>query len=102
MPDHGEVINKGHGFSEMTASQFEIPLIAWSENPDYISRFRKIIQRYSIRNGRVFNTSALPFVMAELMGYHVDERTRVQSLEDSNYVLNVDGYAYPLSELKSD
>ncbi len=102
MPDHGEVINKGHGFPEMFASQFEIPLIAWSNNRSYVSHFRDIVQKYSISNGngRVFNTSALPFVMAEVMGYHVDDRARKQSLEDSHYIFNVDGYAYPISALR--
>ena len=102
MPDHGEVINKGHGFPEMYISQFEIPLIAWSENPRYVARFKRIVQKYAIDNGRLFNTSALPYVMAELMGYHVDDKVRKKSLQDSHYIFNVDGYAYPISALRQD
>ncbi len=102
MPDHGEVINKGHGFPEMFASQFEIPLIAWSDNSRYVARFKQVVQKYAItiNKSKLFNTSALPFVMAELMGYYVDDKVRAKSKEDSHYIFNVDGYAYPISALR--
>ena len=101
VPDHGEIINMGHGLPDLIGSQFEVPLIAWSSNTRYISRFRKIVARYAIADGALFNTSALPFVMAEMMGYYVTEKTRAQSLQDSRYIFNVDGYPYPVSRLEN-
>ena len=86
----------------MYISQFEIPLIAWSDNPRYVARFKGIVQKYAIDSGRLFNTSALPYVMAELMGYHVDDKVRKKSLQDSHYIFNVDGYVYPISALRQD
>lgn len=100
IPDHGEIVNLGHGTADMAVAQFEIPFYAWSSNPAYIARFRKTVSRYAINGGKLFNTSAFPFVMAEIMGYHVTDEARAKSLEDSNYVFNVDGYAYPLSDIK--
>ena len=100
VPDHGEIVNLGHGTADLKGAQFDIPFYAWSSNAAYITRFRKAVNRYSINDGRLFNTSAFPFVMAEVMGYQVSEDARVKSLEESNYVFNVDGYAYPLSDIK--
>ncbi len=100
MPDHGEIINRGHGFHDLYASQYEIPLIAWSNNVHYVARFKQLVQKYSIKNGSLFNTSALPYVMAELMGYRISDSARDRALDDSHYVFNVDGYAYPISDLK--
>lgn len=100
VPDHGEIVNLGHGTADLKGAQFDIPFFAWSSNAAYIARFRKAVKRYSINDGKLFNTSAFPFVMAEVMGYQVTEEARAKSLEESNYVFNVDGYAYPLSEIK--
>ncbi len=84
----------------MRVAQFEIPFFVWSSNSTYITRFRKAVDRYAINGGKLFNSSAFPFVMAEVMGYQVSQDARMKSLEDSNYVFNVDGYAYPLSDIK--
>lgn len=100
IPDHGEIVNLGHGTADMRVAQFEIPFFVWSSNSTYITRFRKAVDRYAINGGKLFNSSAFPFVMAEIMGYQVSQDARMKSLEDSNYVFNVDGYAYPLSDIK--
>ena len=44
-------------------------------------------------------SDAFAFVMAEMMGYQVSDAARQKSLEESNYVFNVDGHAYPLSDI---
>jgi glucan phosphoethanolaminetransferase (alkaline phosphatase superfamily) len=99
IPDHGEILNLGHGTADMRVGQFEVPFYAWSKNPVFVSRFRESVKRFSIQDGKLFNTSAFAFVMAEMMGYQVSDAARQKSLEESNYVFNVDGHAYPLSDI---
>ncbi len=104
IPDHGEIINLGHGTSDMAFAQYDIPFYAWSSNSAYIARFRQIVRQYLVPiHGKIrFNTGAFPFVMAELMGYRISDQAKAKALEDSMYVLNVDGLAYPVTAIKWD
>lgn len=83
----------------MLTELFEIPFVAWSQNPEFIDRFRKIVKRHSIEDGTLFNTASFPLVVSEMMGFNITDTFRESALEDSKFIYNVDGKVYPLSDL---
>lgn len=88
--DHGEVVNKGHGFFTNQTVQFRIPFVAISiENQLDIDAITK---KYSTTD--YFNTLNLNYVLAELMGYSVDEKAIAKARKDGSLVYHVDGKAY--------
>ena len=100
VPDHGEIVNVGHGSPVLDSRQYEIPFVAWSQNKGLLSRFDVVVKRFSIQEANLFNTSSLPYAFSELMGYKIDKKVQKNSLEDSKYIFNVDGNAYPIELLK--
>ena len=66
-----------------------------------MQRARGFVDKYSVENQnmRIFNTVSLPLVLAEIMGYQVDDACWKQSLEESRYIFNVDGGFYPIESL---
>lgn len=100
--DHGEIVNKGHGMPVLDIRQYEVPFVAWSENQLLIQQFRDSVDRLSVQRGnaKIFNTSLLPLVVAETMGYCISDVYRKQALEEGKYVFNVDGHAYSIELLK--
>ena len=101
VPDHGEIVNKGHGMPNLDKRQYEIPFVMWSEDKMLMQRARSLVDKYSVENPnmRIFNTVSLPLVLAEIMGYQVDDACGKQSLEESRYIFNVDGGFYPIESL---
>ena len=73
----------------------------WSEDKMLMQRARGFVDKYSVENQnmRIFNTVSLPLVLAEIMGYQVDDACWKQSLEESRYIFNVDGGFYPIESL---
>ena len=100
--DHGEIVNKGHGMPALDARQYEIPFVVWSENQLLIQQLGDSVDRFSVQRGsdKVFNTSLLPLVIAETMGYCISDGYRKQALDEGKYVFHVDGRSYPIESLK--
>ncbi len=104
IPDHGEIVNLGHGTADMAGSQYDVPFYAWSSNSAYITAFRKAVEKHlvQIHGSKRFNTASFAFVMAELMGYQVADRYFAQSREDAEYTLCVDGNPNPVTNIRWD
>ena len=98
--DHGEIVNVGHGSPKLDIRQYDIPLVAWSQDRLLLDQFNRSVQRYSMKNPQLFNTVSLPYVLSELIGYRINENIRKQSIEESKYIFNVDGVVYPIERLK--
>ena len=102
VPDHGEIVNKGHGLPRLDVQQYEVPFVIWSGNEGLVQQAKFFVDKYSVRykNEKIFNTVSLPLVLAEMMGYQISDACRDQALEDSQYIFSVDGNAYPIEQLE--
>ncbi|WP_081298598.1 phosphoethanolamine transferase [Gilliamella sp. Bim1-2] len=89
-PDHGEIVNLGHGLLRKTkefSNQFEIPLMIYSTYDDYPCQ-----EVESYRNDEnMINTSNLVFLLSKLLGYSVNID---QSFIKNDLILSVDGQSY--------
>lgn len=99
VPDHGEIVNKGHGLLVLDSRQYDIPMLAWG-HPFVLEAASQALKAYTEPHSGRFNTANLPYVLSESMGYRFDQKTKAQALEDAGYVFNVDGKPYPVSALK--
>jgi glucan phosphoethanolaminetransferase (alkaline phosphatase superfamily) len=98
VPDHGEIVNVGHGLAEFVRVQYEIPLIA-NGNADLVASLRTEFAKYSVAGTSTFNTTNLIYVLAEEMGYSVDTDKTKEAIANAGYFFNADGNYYPLEKL---
>ncbi|MBR7069582.1 MAG: sulfatase-like hydrolase/transferase [Oxalobacter sp.] len=99
-PDHGEIVNKGHGFPAKDLKQYEIPFFAWSKSHELIEQFKKSVYKNTIKDGKLFNTASLPLVFAEIMGFSVSDSYRKHELEESEYILTAEGTVESISKFQ--
>ncbi|MCX8583372.1 MULTISPECIES: phosphoethanolamine transferase [unclassified Gilliamella] len=89
-PDHGEIVNLGHGLlrkSKEFSNQFEIPLMIYSSYDNYPCQE---IENYRNDN-QMINTSNLVYLLSNLLGYSVNID---QSFISEDLILSVDGKSY--------
>lgn len=94
--DHGEIINKGHGFSEDNINQFLVPFVVIPYN--YEIDIDKVISKY-ITDGRL-NTTNFSYIFSEAIGYIISEKVIDEAKNDGLYYYHVDGRPYLFKELK--
>jgi glucan phosphoethanolaminetransferase (alkaline phosphatase superfamily) len=89
-PDHGEIVNLGHGLlrqSKEFSNQFEIPLMMYSTYDNY-----PCLEIENYRNpAKMINTSNLVYLLSKLLGYSVNID---QSFIENDLILSVDGQSY--------
>jgi heptose-I-phosphate ethanolaminephosphotransferase len=98
VPDHGEIVNVGHGLAGFTRQQYEVPLLA-NGNADVVASLRAAFAKYSVAGSDTFNTTNLIYVLAEDMGYTVDAAKSKEAVANAGFFFNVDGNYYPLEKL---
>jgi heptose-I-phosphate ethanolaminephosphotransferase len=98
VPDHGEIVNVGHGLAEFVRQQYEVPLVA-SGNADVIASLRASFDKYSVAGTHTFNTTNLIYVLAEDMGYRVDAAKTKEAVANAGFFFSADGNYYPLEKL---
>ena len=89
-PDHGEIVNLGHGLLRKTkefSHQYEIPLMIYSSYDDYPC---KEIETYR-NNDQMINTSNLVYLLSNLLGFSVNIDP---SFIQNDLILSVDGQSY--------
>lgn len=94
--DHGEIINKGHGFLDKDMDQFMIPFVVIPYN-DTIDTNR-IIDKYLV-DGRL-NTTNFNYILSEVMGYKISEKGIEKAKNDGLYYYHVDGKTYLFNDIK--
>ena len=94
-PDHGEIVNLGHGLlrkSKEFSNQFEIPLMIYSSYDDYPCQ-----ETESYRNeNKMINTSNLVYLLSNLLGYSVNIDP---SFINKDLILSVDGKSYEYNDI---
>ncbi|WP_179854731.1 sulfatase-like hydrolase/transferase, partial [Gilliamella sp. wkB171] len=94
-PDHGEIVNLGHGLlrkSKEFSNQFEIPLMIYSSYDNYPCQ-----ETESYRNeNKMINTSNLVYLLSNLLGYSVNIDP---SFINKDLILSVDGKAYEYNDI---
>ncbi|NDV13467.1 sulfatase-like hydrolase/transferase [Crenobacter caeni] len=99
VPDHGEIVNKGHGFLAPDARQYDIPMLVWG-GESHVASIANALKAFREPSGVYFNTVNLPFVLSETMGYRFSAAVVQQARNDAAYLFNVDGQVLPLSALE--
>lgn len=97
--DHGEIIGKGHGMREGRA-QIEIPIMTFNNSGVDLDA---IIDKYTLgenNNMKTLNNQSLFYIVAELMGYTVDNEAINHVLHESQYVYYADKTIGRISEMK--
>lgn len=97
MPDHGEIVNIGHGLNVLNRMQFEVPLIAIG-HPPHVNTFKKLVVNLSDKNG-TFNTSNMIYVLGALMGYQFTDDAIKNAVKDGEHIYHVDKSTYPVNAL---
>lgn len=96
--DHGEIINKGHGFANAPLSQYKIPLISYQHNNTY--DIEKLVNRYRNKHG-ILNLINMTYIMTELLGYQVAQPVQEQARKDGELVLKTDLKPYSFAKLQA-
>lgn len=92
LSDHGEVVDKrGHGFLNEGLSQFEVPLITITNG---YSLTDTIVSKYVEKESNIINVSNTVYILAEMMGYKINNANTIQAVKDGRYVMHVDSKAY--------
>lgn len=97
--DHGEIINKGHGFmlgDERDREQFKIPLILIPSNDSI--KTEQYISPY-IHDG-IVNSNSISYILASILGYSIDEKLKEKASQEAKYFYQIDGKTYPISTIK--
>ena len=98
MPDHGEVVNIGHGLEKLGRKQLEIPMIAIGDKKA-ISKFKDVIVGLTDKNG-TFNTVNTIYAVSSMMRYQFTEKAITETANAGEYVYHVDNRVYSISALK--
>lgn len=98
-PDHGEIINKGHGFSNGYTSQYKIPFIVYQHNNSY--DINSLVNRYRNKQG-ILNLINMTYIMTELLGYHVAETLQEEARINGELVLKTDLKPYVYEKLLAE
>lgn len=94
--DHGEIINKGHGFLDNNMDQFLVPFLAIPYNLEI--GIDEIIDKY-MADGRL-NTTNFSYIFSEAIGYRVSEKAIKKAKNDGLYYYHVDGKTYLFNDIK--
>lgn len=94
--DHGEIINKGHGFLDNNMDQFLVPFLAIPHNLEI--GIDEIVDKYMVE-GRL-NTTNFSYIFSEAIGYRVSEKAIKKAKNDGLYYYHVDGKTYLFNDIK--
>lgn len=94
--DHGELIGKGHGFTN-GSEQFMIPFLYKSGDSSFDCRF---IEKYRNQDGWLSGLMN-KYILSELLGYSLNPEL-VETEKNNDRVLSVDNYAVPFSAYFTD
>lgn len=94
--DHGEIINKGHGFLDKDMDQFMIPFVVIPYNNTIDTN--RIIDKYFV-DGRL-NATNFNYILSEVMGYKISEKEIEKAKNDGLYYYHVDGKTYLFNDIK--
>lgn len=98
VPDHGEIVNVGHGLLKLDRNQYDIPMVIWGD-AGLVASMREKTIFYSDKSSGYFNTTNLPFVLSEIMGFEFNQSLKDRAILEASYFLNVDGKHYPISQI---
>lgn len=96
--DHGEIINKGHGFANGPLSQYKIPFISYQHNNTY--DIQELVNRYRNKHG-ILNLINMTYITTELLGYQVAQPVQEQARKDGELVLKTDLKPYSFEKLQA-
>ncbi|NHB92022.1 phosphoethanolamine transferase [Photorhabdus cinerea] len=92
LSDHGEIVNKGHGFIKGGKQQVEIPLVIINYNQN--KNIKSLVESYRGQQG-LLNTSSTYQILSELMGYSVPKEIKKIERNESYYIYHVNQIVYP-------
>jgi glucan phosphoethanolaminetransferase (alkaline phosphatase superfamily) len=96
--DHGEIPNVGHGEADLKRQEYEVPFL-WFGDPMLVDRFSTIENEFRSQRYSSVNTSALSYMLLELMGWKVNPESMLKVLAERDYIVNGDGTLHPISDL---
>ncbi|MDU1892299.1 MAG: phosphoethanolamine transferase [Dysgonomonas sp.] len=96
--DHGEIIGKAHGFVHGGLEQYEVPIFIINNNSTL--RTDSIIERFTNKETLLANTTNSIYIIAQLLGYQISNRTIEQCIIDGDYVFHSDGKARTPKEVE--
>lgn len=87
--DHGEVVNKGHGWGNLKdgVEQYRIPLITINRSNFPLD---SIMQRYIDPQSEHITTTSTPYILSEAVGYTVSDSLRSVAIENGRYTIFTD------------
>ncbi|MFW5439786.1 MAG: phosphoethanolamine transferase [Methylophilaceae bacterium] len=98
--DHGENVNVGHSSNDLLRAEYEVPYF-WFGDKRNVEKFSEINNKYKSKKYKgVINTSTLPYILSEMMGWQVDDTAIEKIVSDRDFVLNVDGNVAPIDVLR--
>lgn len=102
--DHGELIGRGHGFindvtPEQNLIQFGVPIIAIGNEAAKDILKAETFKRYYDAETKAINTHNMVNIIAETIGYNLDNNFVEQSVNDGHYIYHVDAKCYYYKEL---
>ena len=89
--DHGEIVNKGHGF-KTGLDQYLVPFLYKSSKPDYDCQF---IEKYRNKNGWISGLMN-KYILSELLGYSLNTEI-VNKERENDRVMSIDETPEPFS-----
>lgn len=97
--DHGASPERGvHGLKHANISEYEIPLVVLKHNVDL--DIDSIVSRYMSRDIDAINNVNISYILAELLGYSVDENVAIEARQEGLNVVLVDGQTCSFSFLE--
>lgn len=92
MPDHGENVGAGHGFS-MVKSQFQVPLVTIN-NSHYPINFTvcKYLDTQRVESAELMNINlgSVMYIASEILGYDISDDLLKHVVDDGRYVFHED------------
>ncbi len=97
--DHGENIGLGHGFMGYGAHQFEIPYVTINKSTDPAD---SIVSQYIDKETRLLNSSNTVYILTEVLGYSVPEKSIKHAVSDGKYILHADLNPYLYKDIQKE
>lgn len=102
--DHGEIINKGHGFIYSSADQYKIPFVFYlnpkQKNKSSSIDYNNLINKYRNQEG-MFNLTNFSYILAELLGYNIKPELVEEARKDGSFIYHSDGQSYLFRDIES-
>lgn len=82
--DHGECVGEGHGQTNRSKDQFEIPYIFMLHNSNL--PIDSITDKYIYNKSGLINSLSTINILAEIMGYNISDKYINKTIEESKYI----------------